>query len=340
MPTAKWLRPFACLLIALSFLFAQPSSLFAQQPAPATPPKPEQQPAKPEAPPPSPSPEEKPAEQAAPPATASEKAAPSQAAKPPEIPKNPKTYAWNVLTIAIDGTKTSSRASAVRVLGLMPRDPRARQLAEKALIDDKPEVRAAGAMALGEMNARSSIPRLKSALSDDEPAVVIAAAHALDLMHDDSAFEVYYELLTGERKASKGLIASQTAGFKDPKKLAMMGFEEGIGFVPFAGMGWEAYRRLTKTDPSPVRAAAAKVLIRDPDPDSGKAIGKAADEDKNWLVRSAALEALAKRGDPSLIQPAEFALLDDKEAVRFTAAATVLHLLDVQARPKAGKRKK
>jgi HEAT repeat protein len=127
---------------------------------------------------------------------------------------------------------------------------------------------------------------------------------------------------------------------KDPKKLAMLGFEEGIGFVPFAGMGWEAYRRLTKTDPSPVRAAAAKVLADDPDPASGKAIADAAADDKNWLVRSAALEALAKRGDPSFLQPAELAMSDDQEAVKFTAAATVLHLLDVQAAPKAVKTRK
>ena len=31
---------------------------------------------------------------------------------------------------------------------------------------------------------------------------------------------------------------------------------------------------------------------------------------------------------------------DDKEAVRFTAAATVLHLMDVQAVPKPPKKKK
>ena len=330
MQVATWLRPFAFVLISSSlFLAQQPSN---QPPASQQKPEAQQEQAQP-----GPS-QEKPGEQPTAPAAQPEKTPLNEAAKPPELPKDPKAYAWNMLNVAIAGNKTGSRASAVRVLGLVPKDPRARQLAEKALIDDKPEVRAAGAMALGAMNARSSIPKLKSALADDEPVVVLAAAHALDLMHDDSAFEIYYELLTGERKASKGLIASQTAGLKDPKKLAMMGFEEGIGFVPFAGMGWEAYRRLTKTDTSPVRAAAAKVLIKDPDPETGKAIGKAATADKNWIVRAAALEALAKRGDPSLIEPAEFAMWDDKEAVKFTAAATVIHLLDVREGPK-GKKK-
>jgi hypothetical protein len=37
--------------------------------------------------------------------------------------------------------------------------------------------------------------------------LALAAAHSLELMHDDSAYEVYYEVLTGQRKAGRGLIA-------------------------------------------------------------------------------------------------------------------------------------
>ena len=324
--------------ISCAFVLIASSLFFAQQPASTLTKAPQDPPAQPQSPQPT-TPQEKPAEQPGT-ATPPEKSAAAESAKLPGIPKDPKGYAWNMLKTAAEGDKTATRSNGIRVLGLIPKNARARQMAEKALKDEKPEVRSAAATALGDMQARSSIPKLKDALADDEPAVVLSAAHALDLMHDDSAFEVYYEVLTGQRKTSKGLIASQIAVLKDPKKMALLGFEEGIGFVPFAGMGWEAYRRLTKTDPSPVRAAAAKVLAKDPNPDSGKAIGDAASDDKNWLVRSAALEALAKRGDPSLLQPAELAMSDDKEAVKFTAAATVLHLLDVQAAPKAGKKRK
>src|SRR5205807_2147572 len=101
-------------------------------------------------------------------------------------------------------------------------------------------------------------------------------------MHDGSAYEVYYEVLTGQRKAGKGLIASQTSILKDPKKMAQLGFEEGIGFVPFAGVGWVAIKTITKDDTSPVRAAAAKVLAKDPDPTATKTLADAAG-DKNWL---------------------------------------------------------
>jgi len=267
--------------------------------------------------------------------------APAPGAKiPPAIPENPKAIAWGILETAVKSDKTGDRAAAMRVLGLLPHNARATKLAEAGLADDKPEVRSAAALALGEMQSRSSIPKLKEALSDKEITVVLAATHALDLMHNNAAYDVYYGILTGERKTSKGLIAEQTATLKDPKKLAELGIQEGIGFIPFAGIGWEAYRRLAKTDPSPVRAAAAKALTADPDPATTRALADAVKDDKNWIVRAAALEAIAKRGDPSSLQVAEMAMSDDEKAVKYTAAATVLHLMDVQPVIKTPRKKR
>jgi HEAT repeats len=243
----------------------------------------------------------------------------------PKASKNPKAEAWQVLDAACIANRTIGRAMAIRVLGLMPNDAKALGIAEKALADDKPEVRTSAATALGDMKSRSSIPKLKEALDDNDPAVALAAAHALDEMHDESAYEVYYEVLTGLRKAGRGLIASQTAVLRDPKKMALLGFEQGIGFVPFADIGWVAFRTITKDDTSPVRAAAAKVLAKDPDPTVTKALAGAAD-DKSWLVRAAALEALAKRGDPSVLDTVALHMSDKREAVRYTAAAAVLRL--------------
>ena len=190
-------------------------------------------------------------------------------------------------------------------------------------------MRSAAGAALGDMKSRVSIPKLRAALDDHDPSVALAAAHSLDLMHDDSAYEVYYEVLTGQRKAGKGLIASQTSILKDPKKMAQLGFEEGIGFIPFAGIGWEAIRVIRKDDSSPVRAAAAKVLAMDPDPTVTKALADAV-EDKSWLVRAAALEALDKRGDPSVLDTVRLCLSDERDAVKYTAAAAVLRLTAIK----------
>jgi HEAT repeat protein len=211
----------------------------------------------------------------------------------------------------------------------MPNDAKALKLAEKALDDDRREVRSAAAAALGDMKSRTSIPKLRAALDDDDPLVALAAAHSLEMMHDDSAYEVYYEVLTGQRKAGRGLIASQTSVLKDPRKMAQLGFEQGIGFIPFAGIGWGAIKAIRKDDSSPVRAAAAKVLTKDPDPAATQALADAAG-DKSWLVRTAALEALAKRGDPSVLDTVKLYMSDEKDAVKYTAAAAVLRLMAIK----------
>jgi hypothetical protein len=259
-----------------------------------------------------------------------------QASKPreqptatPRAPKIPKEEAWQILNTACRGDKTIVRATAIRVLGLVPHDPKALKLAERALNDEKPEVRSAAAVALGDMKAKSSIPKLREALDDDDPSVALAAAHSLELMHDNSSYEVYYEVLTGQRKAGKGLIASQTSFLTDPKKLAQLGFEEGIGFIPFAGIGWRAIGTIRKDDSSSVRAAAAKVLAKDPDPAATKALADAVG-DKSWLVRAAALEALAKRGDPSVLDTVQLSMSDEKDAVKYTAAAAVLRFMAIK----------
>jgi len=198
-------------------------------------------------------------------------------------------------------------------------------MAERTLQDKEPEVRAAGATALGQMGSTPSIPKLRKMLSDNDPTVVLAAAHALRVLNDPVAYEVFYEVLTGERKSGGGLVGQGMETLKDRKKMAKLGFEEGIGFLPFADMGYTAVKAVTKDDASPIRAAAAKILASDPDPRSGQALLQAV-SDKKWIVRVAALEAIAKRGDPNLLSGILPAMSDGNEAVRFTAAASVFRL--------------
>jgi HEAT repeat protein len=278
----------------------------------------QQEPAPSTAPAPNPAPAQPPDNQAAPTKPAGGK-----------IPATPKEQAWQILEDACTGDKNGDRATAILVLGLIPNDTRSARLAQKALTDDRAEVRAAAAAALGNMQSRVSIPRLKAAMADQDPSVALAAAHSLDLMHDGSAYEVYFEILNGDRKAGKGLVAAQASMLHDPKKMAEFGFEQGIGFVPFAGIGWGAIKAIRKDDASPVRAAAARVLARDPDPATTKALIEATGNN-SWIVQAAALEALAKRGDPSTLPTVARYLSDEKSAIKFTAAAAVIHLSAVK----------
>jgi HEAT repeat protein len=312
---------FAPVFVAWCMLFVPVRSLTLARDAQTDNPAAQRQPEKPGASPPAEpatqAPEKHPGEQPTPPS------------KNPFSSGNPKSEAWQTLETACAGDKTADRADATRALGLIRNEMKAQKLAERGLDDPKPEVRVAAAAALGEMRSRRSIPRLKKALEDDDPAVAVAAAHSLILLHENSAYEVYYEILTKERNGGKGLLSSQMSRLSDPKKMAELGFEEGIGFIPFAGIGWRAIKEIRKDDSSPVRAAAAQVLVADPDPDVTKALVEAAG-DASWLVRAAALEALAKRDDPSVLDTVELYIVDEKDVVRYTACAATLRLLGIQ----------
>ncbi|HTP31649.1 MAG TPA: HEAT repeat domain-containing protein [Candidatus Acidoferrales bacterium] len=239
--------------------------------------------------------------------------------------QTPADRSWKILEDAIGSDKTDPRGKAVRALGLITNNARARQLAEHALSDPKTDVQAAAADALGQMGARQSIPKLIEAIKSNDAAVVFAAANALYVLKDPRAYEIYYAVLMGERKTGEGLVDSQMKMIKDPKAMARMGFEAGVGFIPFGGAGLAVFKMVTKDDTSPVRAAAALKLAGDPDPKSAEALMQMA-SDKKWLVRAAVVDAIAKRGDPSLLKAVWPLLNDDEDTVRFTAAGAILRL--------------
>jgi HEAT repeat protein len=244
--------------------------------------------------------------------------------------ESPKHRAWDLLQTAAFSKQTAERTNGIRALGLLRDNTHARELAEAGLKDPNPDVRVAGATALGQMHATQSIAKLEQALGDNRVAVVMAAAHALRQLKDEKiAYAVYYDLLTGERKSGDGLIAKQMDTLKNPKELAKIGVSEGVGFIPFAGIGWDAWRTMHKKDPNPVRAVAASYLANDPDPATSKALVKATD-DKNWIVRAAAIEAIAQRGDPSLMAKIEPKLTDKNPKVRYSAAAAIIRLSGIE----------
>ena len=172
-----------------------------------------------------------------------------------------KERAWQLLEAGASSKDFSSRAVAVRVLGLLPADAHALAIAEKALQDDDTSVRTAAATALGQIGIKRSIPDLRELLNDPDTGVVLAAAHALTALGDETGYDVYYVILTRQRKASGGALQDERKILKDRKQMAKLGFEQGIGYIPFASYGYGAIRALTKDDTSPVRAGAAKGAI-------------------------------------------------------------------------------
>lgn len=244
---------------------------------------------------------------------------------------------WQILNDGAANSALDQRTQAIAALGLIQKDAHAEELATKALSDPKPDVRASAATSLGAMGATGSLPELKKALKDTDVNVVLAAAHSMLLLHDEYAYEVYYAVLTGQRKSGAGLLADQRKMLNDPKKMAMFGFETGVGFIPFGGVGLTAFKALTKDDASPVRAAAAKLLASDPDPKSGEALAAAA-SDKSWLVRAAAVDAIGRRGDPALAPQIAQELDDEKSVVKYIAAAAIIRLSETPTHKVAHKK--
>jgi HEAT repeat protein len=245
-----------------------------------------------------------------------------------------REQAWAVLTEGLKHDHASHRMIAVQALSLMPRNRTAERFAMRALQDHDIKVRASAATTLGQLHARQAIPALRQALQDPEVLVVLSAAQALYLMKDPSAYDIYYAILMGDRKSSNGLLQSQLDRLKDPKQMMQLGLQEGISFVPFGGMGYEAFRELKSHNGADARAAAARFLARDPDQITEDALLQSALADKNDEVRLAALDALAERGNPKCVERLAKNLTEDKSAVRYRTAAAILHLGDLEQRPK------
>jgi HEAT repeat protein len=238
-----------------------------------------------------------------------------------------RQQAWVVLNSGLTDKNSGERALAVGALGLLRDDQKAPELAMQALDDPKPAVRAAAADALGQLKYQSARPKIKKLLHSNEeyPQIVLACARALIELGDEEGYAVYYAILTGERKSGSSLTERQKKEIKDPRKMAEM----GTNFIPFAGLGYGAFKELTKDDGSPVEATAAKMLIQDPDPKSKEALINAS-RHKRWTVRVAAIDSLARRDDPSVIPQLEPRLSDEKDVVRYTAAAAIIRLAPLQ----------
>jgi HEAT repeat protein len=267
-------------------------------------------------------------------------AAPQSKAQPPN--REPsiselEEKSWLILQTGLHSKRAAQRQEAVKALSLIEGNRQAIRFSLRAMRDKNPRVRAAAASTLGELHATATVPALRAAVSDKDASVMLAATYALFVLKDPLAYEVYYAILMGDKKTSAGMIQSQLGRLKDPKQVAQMGLQEGIGFVPYAGMGYEAYRQLMKHDSSPVRAAAARYLALDPDSISEDALIQVAAADKNIIVREAALDALAQKSDPKCIQRLAINLNDDKYAIRYRTAAAVIRLARADRRKQPAK---
>jgi HEAT repeat protein len=156
---------------------------------------------------------------------------------------------------------------------------------------------------------------LKKALVDEDSQVSFAAAEPLVSLCDAASYDSYLEVLTRERKTGQGLISGHVAILKDPRKMARLGFEMGIDFVPHASPAWTFFQIVSKDYVSPVRVDAVEHLAHDSDCGIEGALLGAASSGR-WT----------QHGDPDLLAKVVPLMADRNPAVKCTAAAAVLRL--------------
>jgi HEAT repeat protein len=232
----------------------------------------------------------------------------------------PPGIAWDILEKGHTSRHAKERIIAVRALAHLPGNSRAVELAEELIVDREPDVRAAAALTLGQLNAVRSIPLLREALKDKNIHVDFAASNALLSVGDSSGYAIYYQVLIGKRKSGEGPVEEQKRLIKDPKAMTLMMLGTAAGFAPYAGYGWAMFQAISKDYAGPVRVEAMQKLAKDPDAQTEVALIEAA-SNKNWKLRVAALEALAEKGDPRLADTLASHLSDKNQAVRCAAAA-------------------
>jgi HEAT repeat protein len=237
----------------------------------------------------------------------------------------PPGIAWDILEKGRTSRHAKERIIAVRALAQLSGNSRAVELAEELIVDRNPDVRAAAALTLGQLNAVRSIPLLREALKDKNIHVDFAASNALLSLGDSSGYAIYYEVLIGKRKSGEGPVEEQKRLIKDPKAMTLMMLGTAAGFAPYAGYGWAMFQVISKDYAGPVRVEAVQKLAKDADAQTEAALIEAA-FNKNWKLRVAALEALAQRGDPRLADTLASRLSDKNQAVRCAAAAGFIRL--------------
>ena len=251
----------------------------------------------------------------------------------------PEKTAWDLLKAGLSEKSPDKRRQAVTAIGSIGLDPEAVRLVEQSLRDLDPLVRQTAAAELGLMKAKTAIPSLKTALDDASGEVAFAAAKALWEMGDKSGRDLIEDVLTGQEKASEGMVSGAVRDAKrkmhDPKALTVMGLKEASGALlgPF-NIGIVAAEQAFKDGSAGGRALSTTLLAQDCDAESLRLLEWACINDKSWAVKAASARGLGQCRNPDAIPTLEQNLTDSHDAVKFMSAAAIIKL---SAKPPAGK---
>ena len=246
-----------------------------------------------------------------------------QAVTSPDVEK-----ARQILEKGLAEGNPDKRKEAVIALSLEGTTGQVFSRLEAALDDKDVKVRLAACGSLAALNDKQSIPPLEKALQDRVPEVSFAAAKALYELDQPIGKEVLLEVLAGEKKTKSGHLISEKREamrmMKNPGGLLKFMVKEGVGMAPVPGLGIAMEALLSDAGVSG-RALAATLLAKEKDAATLAALRDALSA-KDWSVRAAAVNSLALRNQHEVRSDLVPLLDDNREAVKYRAAAAYLRL--------------
>jgi HEAT repeat protein len=237
--------------------------------------------------------------------------------------------AYDTLKAGLADGNPAKRIASVLALGVARPEPKPAALVVGMLDDKDSGTRAAACSTLGDMKARTSIPKLRAALDDKAGEVIFAAGKALYAMGDPQGREVLIEVLEGDQTPKSGIVSSSLRDAKlklhDPKALLLLGVNESAGLLGPFGVSVPIAEMLMKDNDASGKTAAALLLATDHSQDTRKAV-KEALNDKNWTVRVAAIRSAAMLDLTGDYRDMEALLEDKRDEVRYAAAGAMIRL--------------
>ncbi|HEY4362901.1 MAG TPA: HEAT repeat domain-containing protein [Bryobacteraceae bacterium] len=258
------------------------------------------------------------------------KPAPDAGATSSDAPNN---LAWNTLNEGLIDGDAEHCKQALEAFSTMGDTPNAVQQVATTLREDKDMlVRQAAASTLGEMGSSEAIPFLIHAINDSPEVSFTAAKSLWELGDKEDAREIFVEVMEGDRKDAPGRFQGAVREARKklrPGELALMGAKEAAGVFGPGSFGVtavaEAVKASRKDSGAPGRTIATALLAKDSDP-SSLALLEWAIGDESPAVRVAVAKALGECGNVNTIVKLLPILSDDRHAVRYMAAASIVKL--------------
>lgn len=243
----------------------------------------------------------------------------------------PLDDARRALTEAAHNKEGDERREAALALSLvLAKDPIA-ALLDHLVTDKDYQVRVAAIDTVGELNDKSRVDLLKSALNDDVPEVAFAAAKALYNLKDPAGLQALFSVYEGETKGRSGYFQKEMRDswrrLKTPRSAFLFAVQNGVGFVPVPGVGagYNALLGILSDSQFSARAVSLLAICKTNNSTCNEILPLSFDDD-DWTVRAAAIHIVTTRNLTAMKPRIADLIADKKNKVRLRAAAGYLRM--------------